>query len=83
MNPISSPLVSALGYDAYLCLLQAIKDADSTDPAAVRDALENVSVTGVTGDITFNETGDANKSLAFIKTIKDGQFQFLTTTTLE
>lgn len=77
------PAVSALGYDAYITLLQAIKDADSTDPAAVRDALVNVNVTGVTGDITFNETGDANKSLAFIKTIKDGQFQFLTTTTLE
>ena len=82
-EPDIIPAVSALGYDAYLCLLQAIKDADSTDPAAVRDALENVSVTGVTGDIKFNETGDANKSLAFIKTIKDGQFQFLTTTTLE
>ena len=82
-EPDIIPAVSALGYDTYLCLLQAIKDADSTDPAAVRDALENVSVTGVTGDITFNETGDANKSLAFIKTIKDGQFQFLTTTTLE
>ncbi len=82
-EPDIIPAVSALGYDAYLCLLQAIKDADSTDPAAVRDALVNVSVTGVTGDITFNETGDANKSLAFIKTIKDGQFQFLTTTTLE
>lgn len=82
-EPDIIPAVSALGYDAYLCLLQAIKDADSTDPAAVRYALENVSVTGVTGDITFNETGDANKSLAFIKTIKDGQFQFLTTTTLE
>ena len=82
-EPDIIPAVSALGYDAYLCLLQAIKDANSTDPAAVRDALENVSVTGVTGDITFNETGDANKSLAFIKTIKDGQFQFLTTTTLE
>ena len=79
-EPDIIPAVSALG---YLCLLQAIKDADSTDPAAVRDALENVSVTGVTGDISFNETGDANKSLAFIKTIKDGQFQFLTTTTLE
>ena len=82
-EPDIIPAVSALGYDAYITLLQAIKDADSTDPAAVRDALVNVNVTGVTGDITFNETGDANKSLAFIKTIKDGQFQFLTTTTLE
>ncbi len=77
------PAVSALGYDAYLTLIQAIKDAGSTDPAAVRDALVNVQVTGVTGDIKFDENGDADKSLAFIKTVKDGQFQFLTTTSLE
>ena len=73
------PAVSALGYDAYLTLLQAIKDADSVDPAAIKEALVNVKVTGVTGDITFDENGDAN---AFIKTIKDGKFEFLTTTEL-
>lgn len=82
-EPDVIPAVSALGYDAYLTLLQAIKDADSTDPAAVRDALVNVQVTGVTGDIKFDANGDADKSLAFIKTVKDGQFQFLTTTSLE
>ena len=48
-----------------------------------RDALKNVEIDGVTGNITFNETGDANKDIAFIKTIKDGKFQFLTTTTVE
>lgn len=82
-EPDVIPAVSALGYDAYLTLVQAIKDAGSTDPAAVRDALVNVQVTGVTGDIKFDENGDADKSLAFIKTVKDGQFQFLTTTSLE
>lgn len=82
-EPDVIPAVSALGYDAYLTLVQAIKDAASTDPAAVRDALVNVQVTGVTGDIKFDENGDADKSLAFIKTVKDGQFQFLTTTSLE
>ena len=82
-EPDVIPAVSALGYDAYLTLVQAIKDAGSTDPAAVRDALVNVQVTGVTGDIKFDENGDADKSLAFIKTVKDGQFQFLTTTSLD
>ncbi len=76
------PAVSALGYDAYLTLIQAIEDAGSVDPAAVRDALVNVEVTGVTGDIKFDETGDADKSLAFIKTVENGQFKFLTTTSL-
>ena len=82
-EPDVIPAVSALGYDAYLTLVQAIKDAGSTDPAAVRDALVNVQVTGVTGDIKFDEHGDADKSLAFIKTVKDGQFQFLKTVSLD
>ena len=77
------PAVSALGYDSYLAAIKAIEDAGSTDTAAIRDALKNVEIDGVTGNITFNETGDANKDIAFIKTIKDGKFQFLTTTTVE
>ena len=77
------PAVSALGYDSYLAAIKAIEDAGSTDTTAIRDALKNVEIDGVTGNITFNETGDANKDIAFIKTIKDGRFQFLTTTTVE
>lgn len=77
------PAVSALGYDSYLAAIKAIEDAGSTDTAAIRDALKGIQINGVTGSITFNETGDANKDIAFIKTIKDGKFQFLTTTTVE
>ncbi|MCD8121292.1 MAG: ABC transporter substrate-binding protein [Clostridiales bacterium] len=77
------PAVSALGYDAYLCALQAIEDAGSTDTTAIRDALANVSIDGVTGSISFDENGDADKDMAFIKTIEDGQFKFLTTTTVK
>lgn len=77
------PAVSALGYDSYLAAIKAIEDAGSTDTTAIRDALKGIQIDGVTGSITFNETGDANKDIAFIKTIKDGKFQFLTTTTVE
>ena len=77
------PDVSALGYDSYLSAIKAIETANSTDTTAIRDALKGVQIDGVTGSITFNETGDANKDIAFIKTIKDGRFQFLTTTTVE
>ena len=77
------PAVSALGYDSYLAAIKAIETAGSTDTSAIRDALQGVQIDGVTGSITFNETGDANKDIAFIKTIKDGKFQFLTTTTVE
>lgn len=77
------PAVSALGYDSYLAAIKAIETANSTDTTAIRDALKGIQIDGVTGSISFNETGDANKDIAFIKTIKDGKFQFLTTTTVE
>lgn len=77
------PAVSALGYDSYLAAIRAIEAANSTDTTAIRDALKDIQIDGVTGSISFNETGDANKDIAFIKSIKDGKFQFLTTTTVE
>ena len=77
------PAVSALGYDAYLCAVKAIEAAGSADGTAIRDALKGVSIDGVTGSISFDENGDANKDMAFIKTIEGGQFKFLTTTTVK
>lgn len=77
------PAVSALGYDAYLCALKAIETANSTDGTAIRDALKGVSIDGVTGHISFDENGDAKKDMAFIKTIENGKFKFLTTTTIK
>ena len=59
--------VSAMGYDAYVTALEALKAAGTTDSEKVKEALPNVSYTGVTGTITFGENGDANRSSAFIK----------------
>ena len=73
------PAVSALGYDAYNTLIAAIEKAGSTDPAKVQEALKGVSVKGVTGDISFDENGDAKKDMAFIKTVEKGAFKFLET----
>ena len=77
------PAVSALGYDAYLTALEGIKAANSTEGPAIRDALAGVSVVGVTGAISFNEIGDANKDMAFIKTVENGAFKFLMTVSVE
>ena len=77
------PAVSALGYDAYLVAIEAIKKAGSVDSVKIRDALEGVSIEGVTGAISFDANGDANKDMAFIKTIADGQFKFLKTVTVQ
>ncbi|NLT48759.1 MAG: ABC transporter substrate-binding protein [Clostridiales bacterium] len=77
------PAVSALGYDAYLTALEGIKAANSTEGPAIRDALAGVSLVGVTGAISFNEIGDANKDMAFIKTVENGAFKFLMTVSVE
>lgn len=77
------PAVSALGYDAYLCALEAIKKANSTDSAKIREALVNVKIDGVTGSISFDQNGDALKDMAFIKTVEGGAFKFLKTVTVE
>ncbi|MCR5007143.1 MAG: ABC transporter substrate-binding protein [Oribacterium sp.] len=76
------PAVSALGYDAYLAAYNAIEKAQSADGEAIKEALKTVSFDGVTGAVSFNEEGDANKDMAFIKTVQDGTFKFLTTTTI-
>ena len=61
--------VTAMGYDAYYVALEALKAAGSTDPAKVMEALPGVSYDGVTGHIAFDETGDAIRDTAYIKTI--------------
>ena len=59
--------LTVMGYDAYYVALEALKAAGSTDPAAVNEALWDVTYTGVSGDISFNEIGDANRDAAYIK----------------
>lgn len=81
------PAVSALGYDAYLVLIDTIKRAVASGATEltsvnVRDALKATSVEGVTGAITFDKNGDAVKNMAFIKTVTDGAFAFLKTVTI-
>ena len=58
--------VTAMGYDAYYVALEALKAAGSTDPAAVKAALPGVTYTGVTGDIAFDDIGDAIRDTAYI-----------------
>lgn len=70
--------VSALGYDAYMVALEAIKAAGTTDSKKINEALWNVKYSGVTGKIAFNETGDAIRDVAYIKSVNtaDGKWKF-------
>lgn len=68
--------VSALAFDAYNAAYAAIEKAGTTDSAAIAEALKTVEMSGVTGDLKFDENGDAIKSMAYIKKIEGGQFIF-------
>ena len=76
--------VSALGYDAYMTAIEAIKAADSAVGADIAAAMPGVTLTGVTGSISFDEIGDANKDMAYIKqaNTETGAFDFVKTQTV-
>jgi len=71
--------VSALGYDAYMTAVEAIKAAGSSDSQKINETLWKVQYTGVTGAIAFNEIGDAIRDVAYIKTVNtaDGAWKFV------
>ena len=72
--------VSAMGYDAYYVALEALKAAGSVEPADVKAVLSGVTYDGVSGAIAFDETGDAVRDTAYIKTANttDGVWDFVT-----
>ncbi|AKL93808.1 amino acid/amide ABC transporter substrate-binding protein, HAAT family [Clostridium aceticum] len=71
--------VTALGYDAYILILDAIERAGTTDTVAIRDEIaKTTGFEGAAGVITLDANGDAVKS-AVIKTVKNGEFVYLDT----
>lgn len=76
-DTIAAP--TAMGYDAYFTALEAVKAAGSTDPAAINEALWNVDYSGVSGEIKFDSTGDAEREVAYIKSVNtaDGTWEFV------
>lgn len=70
---------SALGFDAYNLIIDAITRANSTDSNKIRDELAKTKdFIGATGAITLDENGDAVKP-AVINTVRDGKFVYLDT----
>ena len=60
--------VTVMGYDAYFTALEAIKAAGSTAPADILAALPGVTYSGISGEIAFDDIGDAKRDAAYIKT---------------
>ena len=74
--------VSALGFDGYNVALAAIEAAGSINPQDIADALPSLVYDGaVTGSISFDDIGDANKDMAYVKkaNTETGAFDFVKT----
>lgn len=65
--------MAVLGYDAAYVLVDAIKRANSAEPAKIREALANTKdYQAVTGSLTLNDKHDAVKSAVIIE-FKNGK----------
>jgi branched-chain amino acid transport system substrate-binding protein len=78
VHPDKDPNVnSALGYDCYVMLIDAITRAGSAEPEKIRDALETTKdLPTVTGITTINATHDAEKEMGIVE-IREGKKTFL------
>ena len=70
--------LASLAYDAAYAMLLAIKRAESTDGAKIRDQLKALDLQGVTGNISFDENRNPIKS-AVILQIQEAQQKYVTT----
>jgi len=67
--------LATLAYDAVNMLMQAMNNAESTDPEVVKDALAALAFSGVSGDLTLDENHNPVKS-AVILQVKDGEVTY-------
>jgi branched-chain amino acid transport system substrate-binding protein len=70
--------LGALGYEAALVLIDAIKRAGKNDPTAIRDAIAATKdFEGVTGKITIDAQRNPEKSAVVLK-VDGGKAKFET-----
>lgn len=69
-------MFAVLGYDALRILVQAIKEAGSTDPKAVVGKLTAIEYSGLADEIIHDESHSLIKQ-ATITQIKGGAHKFL------
>lgn len=67
--------VSSLYYDSIKMLVKAMEEANSYDPADIKDALLNIKYESMGGTITYDENGDAVKPFT-IETFEGGELKY-------
>lgn len=66
-------------YDATMALVEAMKKANSIEPAKYLPELRNVQLTGVTGPIGFDERGDVKGGAITLYQARGGKWEVLET----
>ncbi|MEN3042201.1 MAG: ABC transporter substrate-binding protein [Fervidobacterium sp.] len=68
--------LSALGYDAYMLVVEAIERANTKKPELIATAIRSIkNFEGATGTITIDQNGNATKDVVIL-TVKNQQFSF-------
>ena len=77
--------MSVMGYDGYFTALAALQNAGTIVGADVMAALPATEIDGVSGHIKFDDTGDAIRNSAFVKTVNNesGEWEFVAEQTVE
>lgn len=71
---------ATLGYDATKLLLKAIENANSGDPAKIRDALQVLKdFPVVSGNVSFDENGNPIKPAVVLQVQKDKTYKYVAT----
>ena len=69
---VNPDMYAGNGYEAMYILAEAIKQAGSDDREAIKNAMSKMKdLPGITGPTTFDENGQAEKKMLFVK-IQDG-----------
>lgn len=79
-NPPRSLAFAALGADIAITIREAVTAAGGTDPAAIRDAIDNLEgVVGATGEYSYAGLGGIpSKDVVFVTTnVQSDQFEFV------
>jgi branched-chain amino acid transport system substrate-binding protein len=72
-------IYSPNAYDAVMVIVEAMKKADSADPAKFLPEISKVTLDGVTGKIAFDAKGDLENGAITMYEAKDGKLEVVTT----
>lgn len=72
-------LYAPYAYDATNVMLEAMKNAGSTDPSKYLPVLAGITYQGVTGNIAFDDKGDIKGGAISLYQVKGGKWEYLET----